>query len=199
MIIVTLADEKSFGEEIFTLSVGEFSRLNFQIKENVEVTEELYDTLRLADGRTKALAEAVRLLSLGSKSKREITRKLTSKGFSRESAEHAIKLLEKKGYINDAKSCESIADGLLRSKKYGKDRIVSYLIGHGYSAEDAKAAVSLLEEDDLSAALRHQISRKFPDIAVLPYEKQTKAIKSLMRLGFSYREIKAEIKNMREE
>ena len=198
-ILLTAADSYGNGEEFFSLSAGEFSRLPFELRENDEITEEIYDVLHGAAERTGAIEEAARILSLGTKSSREVKFKLKMKNFSPEAIERAVNLLTKKGYLNDEKNCADIAGRLLETKHYGKSRIKSYLISHGYDSKTAQSAADLLDEEELRAALLYNIERKFPDIADFSPSQRQKAISSLMRLGFSAGEIIKEIKNIREK
>ena len=94
------ANDMGSGEELFVLSAGEVSRLPFPLDEGSEVDENIYDTLKAASERTGALTEAARILSIGQRSRRTLLYKLKTKGYSPEAAEHAVKILEKKGYLN---------------------------------------------------------------------------------------------------
>lgn len=198
-----VADDMGAGEECFTLSAGEFvrleNRLGFALNELDEVTEEIYDALKAADERTRALLEAVRILSVSEKSRRLLVQKLKLKGFSAEAADNAVNILTKKGYLNDAKACREIADSLVRKKNYGRNRVVTYLASHGYDMSEAKNAADEIETDEYLSALRYNIEKKFPNIRTMPRETQLKAVQSLMRLGFSSGEIIKEIKNRAEK
>lgn len=189
------ANDMGSGEELFVLSAGEVSRLPFPLDEGSEVDENIYDTLKAASERTGALTEAARILSIGQRSRRTLLYKLKTKGYSPEAAEHAVKILEKKGYLNDNKACRDTAEMLLKTKHYGRQRIVSYLVSHGFSACDAREAAGELDENELHDALIYNIERKFPDIEEMPRDKQQKAVQSLIRLGFSAGEIIKEVKN----
>lgn len=182
--------------EEFPLSLNEWKNvlLKYNLKVGIEVTEEIYDSLFSGAERTRAVRKAADILSRGDKSGGAIKRKLYESGISKESAEHAVKLLEKKGYLDEDSQCRRLAEGLLRTKHYGRGRIVSYLISHGYSADKAKAAVSTLEEEDLRDALRYNISKKVTSAAELQ-----KAVASIARLGFSPGEIVSEIRRMSKE
>ncbi len=194
-VIVTAADEACGGEEIFVLSVGEVSRLPFVLCEGEKIDENRYDVLKSAAGRTGALDESARILSIGRRSKKTLLYKLRSKGFTAEASEYAVNLLEKKGYLCDIEACRDTAEMLVRTKHYGRVRIVSYLAAHGFAADDARQAVSELDEDALRAALEYNIDRKYPNIDVMPRDEKCKAVQSLMRLGFTAEEIIKEVKN----
>lgn len=198
-VSVVIANEYGSGEECFVLSVGEWKRmckaLLFVPKELEQVTETLYDALRSASERTSALREAARILSMGDKSAKEIRRKLIIKGHSNEAADHAVTFLVSKGYLNEADSCIRIAESAVRTKHYGRRRIVEYLRAHGYETEAANAAADSVPDEDYREALRYQIEKKYPDAGEMDYKARQKAVAALMRQGFSAGEIIEEIKN----
>ena len=194
-VTVTAADEYGSGEEDFILSAGEVSRLPFDLLEGIEIDEEMYDTMKAAAERTGALDEAARILSIGRKSKKTLLYKLKNKGFTSEAAEYAVNLLERKGYLCDKNTCRDTAEMLVRTKHYGRMRIISYLCAHGFTREDAGDAVRELDDDVLHDALKYNIDRKFPDIDTMQAAERRKAVQSLMRLGFSTEEIIKEVKN----
>lgn len=198
-VTFVITSDMGDGEECFTLSSGELARLEsglgYAVNKLDAVTEELYDALKSADERTRALLEAARILSFSEKSRRSLRQKLRLKGFSSEAADHAVNILTKKGYLNDEKACREIAGSLVRKKRFGKTRVVAYLASHGYDVSEAKNAAEEIESAEYLEALRYNIEKKFPDIEEMPREKRQKAVQSLLRLGFSSDEIIKEIKN----
>ncbi len=198
-VTVLIANEMGNGEECLILSVGEWRRMCKRVehtpKELDEVTEKLYDELHLSAEKTAALHEAARILSAGDKSAREIRFKLTKKGFSAESADHAVQFLEKKGYLNEEQSCIRIAESAVRSKHYGKRRIIEYLRSHGYSAEASRAAADAIPDEDYREALRYQMTRKYPHANELSRDDRQKMIAAMMRQGFTAGEVIALLKD----
>lgn len=188
-VAVIIANEMGTGEECLILSLGEWKRmlksLGRAIQELDPVDEELYDALHLSAEKTAALREAARILSSGDKSAREIRRKLTLKGFSQESAEHAVQFLRKKGYLNEENACLRIAEAAVRTKHYGKRRIVDYLRAHGYDASAASAAAESIPEEDYRSALAYQMQKKYPNANRMSRPEQQKMIAAMMRQGFS--------------
>lgn len=197
---VIVANEMGSGEECLIISVGEWKRmcksLSFIPNELDEVTEELYDALHRSAEKTAALREAARILTNGDKSAREIITKLKSKGFSQESAEFAVEFLRGKGYLDEEKACLRIAESAVRSKHYGKRRIVDYLRSHGYSAEAAKNAAESIPEEDYHEALQHQLDKILRRKDKDSREDRQKIIAAMMRQGFSAGEV---ISAMKEE
>lgn len=203
VVLITAANSFGSGEEVFTLSASEWRKLCKVLgrspTEEDEVTEKLYDAMKSADERTACLMTAARMLSSSDKSAKSIGHKLKEKKFSAEAIDYTIDVLRKKGYLNEDETCLRYALSAVRSKHYGRRRIVEYLISHGYPAESAKAAADEVSEEDYRDALRYNIEKKCPDIADLPGAERQKKIAALTRLGFSVGEILGEIKEIRKK
>lgn len=188
---VTIADEAGHTET-FTLSAGEWKRLNkiMPVSHLTDVTEEMYDALTAAAERTVTVREAAAILTSGDKSASAILKKLTAKGRSGEAAQYAVELLKKRGYLNEEDACRRIASSLVRSRHYGRRRIRDYLISHGYDPKTAQTAADEIPDEEIREALTHHLTRKFRNYAELPIAERKKATASLMRLGFTYQEIR---------
>lgn len=188
---VTLSDEAGHTET-FTLSSGEWKRLNkiTLVEHLMEADEDLYDRLHAAAERTITVREAAAILTSGDKSASAIMRRLTQKGRSKEAAEYAVELLKKRGYLNEEDACRRIADALVRSKHYGRRRVRDYLISHGYDTKTAEIAAEEIPDEEIREALIYHLTRKFRNYTELPIAERKKATASLMRLGFTYQEIR---------
>lgn len=200
-VTVIIANETGNGEECLVLSLGAYKRmlkhLGHTLSELDEVTEEIYDALHVYAEQTAALREGARILSSGDKSAKEITRKLTSRGYSREAAEYAVEFLTEKGYLSEEASCLRIAEAAVRSKHYGKRRVLEYLLSHGYDASAAKIAAESVPEEDYAAALAYQMEKKYPNAAEMTRPEQQKMIAAMMRQGFSAGEVLAYVKEQK--
>lgn len=188
---VTVSDSAGHMET-FMLSSGEWKRLNriTPVSHLTEVDEELYDRLKEAAERTITVREAAAMLTSGDKSASAILHRLTQKGRSKEAAGYAVELLKKRGYLNEEDACRRIADALVRSKHYGRRRVRDYLISHGYDAKTAENAAEEIPDEEIREALTYHLTRKFRNYAEMPIAERKKATASLMRLGFSYQEIR---------
>lgn len=188
---VTLSDEAGHTET-FTLSAGEWKRLNkiTPVEQLMEADEDLYDRLHAAAERTITVREAAAILTSGDKSASAIMHRLTQKGRSKEAAEYAVELLKKRGYLNEEDACRRIADALVRSKHYGRRRVRDYLISHGYDTKTAETAAEEIPDEEIREALIYHLTRKFRNYKELPMAERKKATASLMRLGFTYQEIR---------
>ncbi len=200
LVYISVGDAtNSNAREDFAVSPSEWKKLSssYGITELIPLTEEMYTDIKDAAERTSAVRRAAGILSRGDKSAAELKSKLCHAGISKESAEHAVELLRRRGYIDEEAQCARIAESLLRSKRYGRGRIVTYLISHGYPPETAKNAAASLNGEDIASALSATIQKKFPDISEYAPADTKKAVASLMRLGFSSGEIFAEIRRLK--
>lgn len=195
---IVIAGETGSGEECLLLSIGEWKRMRKALGRTVvvgdAVDEELYDALHASAEKTAALHEAVRILSAGDKSAREIRSRLMKKGFSVQAAEHASAFLTAKGYLCEEDACVRIAQALLRSKHYGKRRIIEYLTAHGYDASAAKEAAQSLAEEEYGEALAYQMEKKYPDAQALSGNERQKMLAAMIRQGFSAGDVLTYIK-----
>ena len=192
-VTVIIADESGSGEECLVLSLGAYRRMMKQLGAEVsqfdEVTEELYDVLHMYAEQTGAIREAAGILSFGDRSAKELMRKLTAKGYSPESAEYAVDFLAQKGYLSEESACLRIAEAAVRSKHYGKRRVLEYLLSHGYDSAAAKNAAESVPEEDYAEALRYQMEKKYPHAAEMSRQESEKMIAAMMRQGFSAGEV----------
>jgi len=198
-VAVTVADENSGGAEHFFVSRGLWQKLVAEtpIEELDPVDSELYDRIAMSAEKTSALKEGSRIIGNADRSESEVARRLKQKGFSTEATEYAVAVLKKHGYLDEDEICVRVAELQLRSKHYGRRRILTYLLSHGYKSEAAEAAVDSIPDEDYADALWYNIKKKFPNISEMDRAEQQKAIASLMRLGFSAGEIFDAIKEMR--
>lgn len=197
-VVVTLGGEGG-GEERFFISRALWQRFveSGGVHETDAINEETYDMIALMAEKTSALKEGSRIIGGADRSTAEVARKLKIKKFSDEAIKFALSVLKKNGYLDEASNCVRIAERELRSKHYGKRRILSYLLSHGYGSEAAEEAVNGISDEEYRDALRYNVERKFPDIAEADRGNQQKAIASLMRLGFEISDILGVIKELK--
>ena len=205
-VFVAVAPDSGTGEEIFALSPGEWKRLDRSLggeegrpylAAGQPVDEGIYNALRSAAERTKAVRDAASLLSASEKSRSELLRRLKERGHAPEAAEHAVALLEKKGLLDDAAACRRYAGSAVSRRRVGRARIEAELLARGYSREDARSAADSVPEEEIRAALLWQIRHNAPallDPAADRRERQ-KAAAALVRKGFSPDEIRAALKD----
>lgn len=201
-MIMKLTYKKGKGDKIhisidgeYRLTVDEMYFTSLYLRDGQEISEEEYIGLESTVNMRRAYNCAVSLLSRRDHSEKELLRKLREKGCS-DGAEEAVEKLRNSGYVDDERFCRSYAAELIRLKGYGRRRIEQELSRKGVGRE---IIADVLEEitfdsDRLSDIIRRKYLSKMTD------EKgRRRAVNALMRLGYSYGEIRDALKEIDEE
>ena len=154
--------------------------------ENSEINEEELADLERAVSSRRAFNKAVDLLSRRDHSVKELSVKLRQRGFTDE-IEVALEKLSSYGYLDDERFARNFANELVRIKGYGKRRIEEELYRKGISRDIISVVLEETEfpEDKLTEIIRRKYLRFLDD------EKGVKkTISALLRMGYSYGEIK---------
>lgn len=112
-----------------------------------ELDEETLALLAEAEGRAEAESRAVRILSYGACSASALVRKLRQKGYSRESSEAAVARMMQKGYLNEEEQAYRLATLAVKSKCWGRRRVLAYLASRGYPQSLSRTAIAKAEEE----------------------------------------------------
>lgn len=181
------------GEYSFTVDEAYFYSLN--LKENDELTADELKDITLKAGERRAYNYAVSLLSRREHTVKEITDKLNRKGYG----QFAPKITERlalEGYLSDERFAGLYVRELINYKGYGRRRIKDELFRKGISkeiADDVLAEIELPEN-----RLYELIEKKY--MKYLDDEKGIqKTINALLRLGYSYSEIRDALKKIADE
>ncbi len=178
------------GEYTFTVDDSFFHSLCLNEKREYSA-EELNEIIEKA-GERRAYNYAVSLLSRRDHTTKEITDKLTQKGYG-QYASFVSKKLTEQGYLSDERFAEMYIRELLNLKNYGKKRIRQELIRKGVSRDIIETVLSETEIPD--GRLRELIYRKY--MRFLDTEKGVqKTVNALLRLGYSYGEIRDALKEI---
>lgn len=131
---------------------------------------------------------AIGLLTRREHSRRELARKLTSKGVEPDQAKTVIDTLTASGWQDDAR----FADLLVRSRAsagHGPVRIRAELGTHALGGEIIAAAMEGFDGDWVENA-RELVNRRFPAAPRGDHGAKRKAIDFLLRRGFSMEQIR---------
>ena len=123
---------------------------------------EALECLKCESEKREAYRAAMRILEIGSVSKRGLLLKLLRKGFSRESAEFAALRMHELGYIREGEQARFLAASMVRRNLWGPRRVLAALIEKGYSQSDAREAIDSAQasgEIDFAAARRALLLR----------------------------------------
>lgn len=181
------------GEYKLTVDEMYFSSLYFT--DGQEISEEEYTELEETVNIRRAYNCAVSLLSRRDHSKKELLRKLRDKGCT-VGAEAAVEKLCNSGYVDDERFCRMYASELVRLKGYGKKRVEQELYRKGIGRD---VIYSVLEEISFdSETLCDIIKRKYLN-KITDEKGRQRMLNALLRLGYSYGEIRDALKNIDEE
>ncbi len=179
---------------------GEFSLgcslelvLTHHLKEGAEITLQKLEELVFENEKSLALTKAVTLLGKNLKTKSQMRKYLTEKGYSAQIINYVLEKLAEYNYIND----ENYAKIYVRSvkNKYGKIKIKNELKLKGVSEKIIDEVLSEFEseEDVILTLATKYLKGKQPT-----YENLSKLYRFLLSKGFEYDEVSRVIKNFKE-
>ncbi len=181
------------GEYYFTVDKAYFALMG--IYQGKEVSREELSALGENAEKRRAYNCAVGYLSRRDHSARELILKLRQKGYG-ESAVYAVDKLCSEGYVDDERFARMYVRELINIKKYGKRRIEQELYRKGVDREIVSLVLEETEfgEDELCTLINRKYLRYLSD------EKGIKkTVASLMRMGYSFSEIKSALSKLAEE
>ncbi len=160
---------------------------------NDDELTELLDSVSFRRAYNKGLD----LLSRRPYGTRELIKKLQEKGHENDAAQKACDRLLELGLLDDEEYARILANDLLERKKYSIKRIKQELSFRGIDREIIENTVDLLDNDPQNSIIL-VVKKKY--LNKLNDEKGRKrAIDGLMRLGYSYCDIKAALDLIEEE
>lgn len=181
------------GEYFMTVDEMYFSSL--YLRNGQEIGKEELLTLKSAIDSRRAFNYAVSLLTKRAHSEHEIRSKMKLKGIT-EGIDEAVEKLKRLGYINDEHFASLYVSELINVKKYGKRRIEQELYRKGIDRDIIREVIDDAEFPE--ERLHELIKRKY--IRYLNDEKGvSKTVNSLLRLGYSYSEIREVLSEINDE
>ncbi|WP_294731859.1 regulatory protein RecX [uncultured Faecalibaculum sp.] len=119
----------------FAASVSLETLMTLGIRTDSELTEHQYRQLKQHSDTEAAAACAAAILKYGPRTEKEMYRKLTDKGFSREITAHVIETLKKLQLVDDAEYCRSFVRIHRDLNGWGPDKIHHALLEKGLVPE----------------------------------------------------------------
>ena len=180
------------GEYSFTVDEAYF--LSMGIYNGKEVGDDELNEIKQTVSVRRAYNYAVNLLSRRDHSERELVTKLAQKGYT-DGAEEAIAKLRNGGYVSDERFARLFVRELQTLKKYGKKRIEQELYRKGIDREIIREVLdeTEFEQSELVSLIERKYGRYLSD------EKGVaKTINGLLRMGYSYGEIRDALKEINE-
>jgi regulatory protein len=141
------------GQVKVTLSDGSSFLIFQEIQEEEGITageEYAADWLKAREEdseKRRAESRALSLLGYGPHSRQGLRQKLRQRGFSEESADHALARMEELGYLDDAKFAEAWIQSRLKKHPEGRWALFAGLMKKGIDRETAEQALAASEAD----------------------------------------------------
>lgn len=157
--------------------------------------EELTELLDAVSFR-RAYNKGLDLLSRRPHGTKELIKKLCEKGHEKESAEKACDRLLELGLLNDEEFARILANELYERKGYGVKRIKQELAFRGIDREIAENAIESLDFDTQTRIIL-VIEKKYKG-KINDEKGRKRAIDGLLRLGYSYSDIKSALNSIEE-
>ena len=161
-----------------------------------EINEEELTELLDAVSFRRAYNKGLDLLSRRPHGTKELVKKLCEKGHEKESAEKACDRLLELGLLNDEEFARMLANELYERKGYGIKRIKQELVFRGIEREIAENAIESLDIDTQTRIIL-VIKKKYLN-KINDEKGRKRAIDGLMRLGYSYLDIKTALNSISE-
>ena len=161
-----------------------------------EINEEELTELLDAVSFRRAYNKGLDLLSRRPHGTKELVKKLCEKGHEKESAEKACDRLLELGLLNDEEFARMLANELYERKGYGIKRIKQELVFRGIEREIAENAIESLDIDTQTRIIL-VIKKKYLN-KINDEKGRKRAVDGLMRLGYSYFDIKNALNSISE-
>ena len=161
-----------------------------------EINEEELTELLDAVSFRRAYNKGLDLLSRRPHGTKELVKKLCEKGHEKESAEKACDRLLELGLLNDEEFARMLANELYERKGYGIKRIKQELVFRGIEREIAENAIESLDIDTRTRIIL-VIKKKYLN-KINDEKGRKRAVDGLMRLGYSYFDIKNALNSISE-
>ncbi len=138
------------------------------------------------DSPGAAYRAAAILLAARDRTRAELLRLLTAKGFSRTDSEVALDRLIKEGYLDDRRFAHTWARSRLRTKPVGPHRLRQELEAKGVEDDLVREVIKDIYEEGEEAAAQRAMARKLSGLAHLPaVSRAGRVARFLKRRGFS--------------
>ncbi len=185
-----------FVDGQFVIGVGEAVAADLSLRVGREMTSEKLLEVAGAEEVQKALDNALLLLEVRARAKREIETRLTQKGYEEGVIAQVVAKLIKLELINDAQFAAQWVEAKTRvggNRPVGRRRLSSELYAKGVAKEQIADAVDVVTNDDEMALARAAASKK---VRVVPADREAlqkerqKLMGFLQRRGFGWEVVK---------
>lgn len=186
-VIITLESGNSseFAGKKYRFSLGRDLWNGFKLKEGDFVSNEMLIKIAHSVRLSDVILKALDVLSYSNHSKKSLAKKLECKyNIEPELAEEAAQYCFCRGYIDETYQAEKFAENAVRTKRWGRARIVNELCAKGYPVDISKEAAAKISTENYDEALRSAICKKVCEYPA-DLKERRKLFAFLLRLGHS--------------
>ncbi len=148
------------------------------------------EKLEFCAQKLTCIKKAESYLSYGDHSEKKMREKLKGK-FPDEVIDTVIKLLVKRGYIDDTSLAARYASELARTRLWGKKRIAQYLFAKGFRRDDIENAVESMDDETYRGNLMALIDKSISKYDTDDRASVAKFMNTLYRNGYGWDEIRS--------
>ena len=149
------------------------------------------------DPMEAVLTKAAELLGYGAISPRRLSQKLLQRGYDADTVAAAIGYLTERGLLRESEDAVRFAEQGVR-KLWGTRRIREDLYARGFSSDAIDEAMEALESVDFEENCAKVIRKKYGSAPEDPAELK-KMTAALVRCGYTFSEIKAAVRLIRDD
>ncbi|MBK5200855.1 MAG: regulatory protein RecX [Spirochaetaceae bacterium] len=160
---------------------------NLELYSGDEINQDGYDFLYSLHRIYLCQKKSIDLLSRREHSSFELTNKLKQRKFSQSEIDQTLTYLKKKNFLNDTRFTEFFILSRLRKKPEGMAMIVQRLLQKGISYSISQEIYSNIVDDEMQKDI---IQKAYEKTRLKYSDNQEKLINYLLRIGFTYSDIK---------
>ena len=185
-----------FLDEEYAMTVDNTFWFSSEWYNKTEIDSEELAALQTAVSSRRAFNAAVDLLSRRAHGSEELYKKLRPK-FGDEPARAAVEKAKALYLLDDEAFSEQLAEELYERKHFAPRRIFSELLRRGVNREIAQNAVESLDKDDKNRIIV-LLQGKY-SVSLQDEKGKRRAVNALLRMGYSYGDIKAALAEVNSE
>lgn len=160
----------------------------YHLKENQEISEELYEEICSAVLSKRAKLRCMNLLKVMDKTELELRRKLQMEEYPEQIIAEALEYVKSYRYVDDLRYAKNYIEWKKESKS--RQQITYELQNKGISSELIEMAWEETEPVDTTAQILRWAEKKHFDILTEDAKERQKFYQFLLRKGFLYSDIK---------
>ena len=178
-----------FVDGEYTFSITDVDLLYYKLRPGEPISAEKLNEITKDNAYAKAKNIALRFLGYRMRTEKEISDRLKKEDLPDEAVEKTFEFLKKYGYVDDRKFAESYINEKKHLKGYGEYRLRNELFLKGISKEIIDEFSELMQEDS-ERLMTEAIEKKLRGGLIEDRKEEQRLMGYLLRLGFSYSDIR---------